>query len=410
MDVSSARIGRYVLNSRLGCLEESSGTAVHLRPKSFRLLEVLADRRGELLSKDALAEAVWGDVAVTDESLSQCIRDIRKVLGKESAKLLRTVPRRGYVLEPEPSARTHAVAGRLLFGVAGSFTTLAAAVLGVAALTVDPVPEAPAGEPAVDPAAADPETVAANGGLDWRERQSNDARRAELRAVLAVDPGNAAAWAGLGLTYWLEVKHIAWGGGRRELDLALDALKRSLQLGGGSEAYRVLAELRLGAPFDDARSSVDALAAARTAVELAPNEPYGLAVLADALLANGYVAEAVPVIERAKAGVTTPPDRFLEIAGLAYLLAGEPAKAVEDFGRLHGAGTFGGTRSYSGWYLAASLAHAGRIHDASAVIEKAQRTRPERTLTSVAHSLDRLADQRSRKIVLDGLKLAGMPD
>lgn len=409
MDVSSARIGRYVLNSRLGCLEDSQGTAVHLRPKSFRLLEVLADRRGELLSKDALAEAVWANVAVTDESLSQCIRDIRKALGKESAKLLRTVPCRGYVLDPDPSSQPHRVARRLLWGVSGSLATLAAAIFGVAALTVDPLPDAPTGVHAVDPVGTTAFGVAA-GGLDWRERQSNDAWREELRAALDKDPENAAAWAGLGLTYWMEVKHVAWGGGRRELDLALDALKRSLQLGGGSPAYRVLAELRLGAPFDDARSKIDALAAARTAVDLTPNEPYSLAILAEALLANGYLAEARPVIERAKARVATPPDRFLEISGIAYLLTGAPAKAVEDFGRLHGAGTFGGTRSYSGWYLAASLAHAGRVHDASAVIDTARRTRPERTLTSVAHSLSRHSDQPSRKIVLDGLKLAGMPD
>lgn len=410
MDATSERIGRYVLDRRLGFLRDGAGTAVHLRPKSYRLLEALSDRRGELVTKDALAEAVWGNVAVTDESLSQCISDVRRVLGKDGARLLRTVPRRGYVLDPEPSASAHN--GRR--PQPAWFAGVPAALIAAGFLAVNL-----AGDPASGPAVADgsgnsavaaPGPAAAVESYDWRDRRSNDARRVALRAALVDDPTDAAAWCDLGLTYWLEVTHVAWGGGRRELNLALDALERSLRLGGTAKAYRVLAEIRLGAPFEDARSPVDALAAARAAVDLAPDDPESLATLAAALLANGYVPEAVLYVERAMARVATPPDRFREIAGIAYLLAGEPGKAVEELGRVHGAGTFGGTRSYAGWYLAASLAHAGRIDDASSVIDKARRTRPDRTLESVALSLDRLPDQQSRKIVLDGLKLAGMPN
>ena len=52
-----------------------------LRPQSAAVLRALAARRGETVSKDALHAAVWGDIAVTDDSLVQCIGDIRRALG-----------------------------------------------------------------------------------------------------------------------------------------------------------------------------------------------------------------------------------------------------------------------------------------------------------------------------------------
>ena len=44
------------------------------------LLELLA-RRGSVVSKDALIEAVWQDVAVTDNSLEQAVSALRRPLG-----------------------------------------------------------------------------------------------------------------------------------------------------------------------------------------------------------------------------------------------------------------------------------------------------------------------------------------
>lgn len=408
MGTSRIKIGKVTLNRRLGCLEDHDGKPQHLRPKSYRVLEVLAERRGELVSKDELAAAAWGDVAVSDESLSQCISDIRRALGKEDAGLLRTIPRRGFVLEPEPTvaegrpvpARRNAAVVTVVFASAAVLTAVYWASNRGSETTASVTREPPA------------ENVISSQApsvLHWRDRTANDDLRAELEAILASEPGNAQAWAELGHAYWREVKFSAWGGGRRELDRALTALERSLQLGGGAAAYRVLAEIRLGAPFPEARSSMDALAAARAAAELDPGDPDCLAILAEALVANGYAREAIPVIERAIAAVVSPPDQYREIAGLSYLAAGEPAKAVEEFGRLHGAGTFSGERHYMGWFFAASLAHAGRTDEASSVIEQARRKRPEKTLESVSLALGHLSGRGALDVVLEGLRLAGMP-
>jgi DNA-binding winged helix-turn-helix (wHTH) protein len=61
------------------------------------LLELVA-RPGTILSKDTLIEAVWRDVAVTDNSLEQAISALRRVLGAapDGAPCIQTVARQGY--------------------------------------------------------------------------------------------------------------------------------------------------------------------------------------------------------------------------------------------------------------------------------------------------------------------------
>lgn len=75
------------------------GADVPLRAKSFLVLAALADRAGHIVPRDDLLSRVWPDVTVTDESLTQCVRDIRRALG-DAGRHLRTVPRRGYLFEP----------------------------------------------------------------------------------------------------------------------------------------------------------------------------------------------------------------------------------------------------------------------------------------------------------------------
>ena len=72
-----------------------------LRPKSLALLRLLVENPGRVVDRDAIMEAVWPGVIVSDESITQCIRDIRKALGDEAQQLLKTVPKRGYLLAAE---------------------------------------------------------------------------------------------------------------------------------------------------------------------------------------------------------------------------------------------------------------------------------------------------------------------
>ena len=71
---------------------------VRLRAKSFDMLGVLARNAPDCVTKDLLAESVWAGHAVTDDSIAQCIRDIRRALGDGQRRLVQTVPGRGYRL------------------------------------------------------------------------------------------------------------------------------------------------------------------------------------------------------------------------------------------------------------------------------------------------------------------------
>ena len=75
-----------------------NGRTVDLRPKSWELLKYMAVRPGLLLAKDELLEALWGDRVVTEASLNQAVRELRKALGDDarSPQYIETVHRRGF--------------------------------------------------------------------------------------------------------------------------------------------------------------------------------------------------------------------------------------------------------------------------------------------------------------------------
>jgi DNA-binding winged helix-turn-helix (wHTH) protein/Tol biopolymer transport system component len=75
------------------------GHEIRLRPRSFAVLRYLVEHHDRLVSKDELITAVWAGAFVTDGALTQCVIDIRRALGDEGRHALRTIPRRGFVLD-----------------------------------------------------------------------------------------------------------------------------------------------------------------------------------------------------------------------------------------------------------------------------------------------------------------------
>lgn len=71
-----------------------------LRPKDFAVLQHLIAQPGRLVSKDALIQAAWPGVFVTDAVLKACISRLRAALGDDAAapRFIQTIPRRGYRL------------------------------------------------------------------------------------------------------------------------------------------------------------------------------------------------------------------------------------------------------------------------------------------------------------------------
>jgi TolB-like protein len=88
----------YALDLRRGCLR-SEDRDVELRPKSFEVLRYLLENAGRLVAKDELIRAVWPNVIATDESLTRCISEVRFALQDQAQRIIKTVPRRGYLLD-----------------------------------------------------------------------------------------------------------------------------------------------------------------------------------------------------------------------------------------------------------------------------------------------------------------------
>ena len=71
---------------------------IQLPPKALDTLLVLVEHRGEVVSKEALMQAVWPDAFVEEGNLTQNVHLLRKALGErvEEHRYVVTVPGRGY--------------------------------------------------------------------------------------------------------------------------------------------------------------------------------------------------------------------------------------------------------------------------------------------------------------------------
>jgi adenylate cyclase len=90
------RFGGFELDVGRGLLR-AQAEDLYLRPKSYELLRHLVENPQRLMPKDELVDLLWPDVAVCDDSLAQCVRDVRKALGDDGNRFIRTLPRRGYM-------------------------------------------------------------------------------------------------------------------------------------------------------------------------------------------------------------------------------------------------------------------------------------------------------------------------
>jgi TolB-like protein/DNA-binding winged helix-turn-helix (wHTH) protein len=97
-------IGPVSFDPGRGLLRREDGAAVELRPKAALVLAELLRHAPHPVSRAALLDAAWPEVHVTDDSLTQCVVEIRQALGDKGGALLRTLPRRGYLLDVPPAA------------------------------------------------------------------------------------------------------------------------------------------------------------------------------------------------------------------------------------------------------------------------------------------------------------------
>ncbi|OKO89926.1 transcriptional regulator CadC [Bradyrhizobium sp. NAS80.1] len=98
------RFAGFELDQQRAELRGADGVAIKLRPKTFEMLRHFATNGGRVLSKQELMEAVWPNVHVGEDSLFQCIRELRTALGDERRQMIKLASGGGYLLTAEVSA------------------------------------------------------------------------------------------------------------------------------------------------------------------------------------------------------------------------------------------------------------------------------------------------------------------
>src|SRR5262249_55911238 len=105
LDVASPHVlyfDKFSLDLARGCLR-AGDQDIELRPKAFEVLRCLATKAGRLVTKQELYEAVWPNVIVSDDSIAQCIRELRGKLFRAQKYLNKSrAPRRFSDTHPHP--------------------------------------------------------------------------------------------------------------------------------------------------------------------------------------------------------------------------------------------------------------------------------------------------------------------
>jgi DNA-binding winged helix-turn-helix (wHTH) protein len=92
------RFGVYELDQEAMELRKD-GSPIKLQEQPFKVLALLAERPGKIVTREELREQIWGNTFVDfDQSLNKAINRVREALNDNAAtpEYVETVPRRGY--------------------------------------------------------------------------------------------------------------------------------------------------------------------------------------------------------------------------------------------------------------------------------------------------------------------------
>jgi serine/threonine-protein kinase len=114
-DSSILRFGTFELNVETGELRKA-GARINLPPQPLRILALLANHQGELVTREEIQREVWGDKTFVDfeRGLNFAIMKIRTALSDDAdaPRYVETLPRRGYrFIAPVHKDGTHAAGG-----------------------------------------------------------------------------------------------------------------------------------------------------------------------------------------------------------------------------------------------------------------------------------------------------------
>jgi DNA-binding winged helix-turn-helix (wHTH) protein len=308
-------------------------------PVPDRQIEVLIQlvaHAGQVLSKDALVEAAWQDVAVTDNSLEQAISGLRRALGIPAGggRYIETLARRGYRF----AAPVSTIAGRHSDEALASMLAPYRAFLeGRAALhALDRASVERATALFDELARTSPDDPAAHLGLanalalTLESKRATGARDEALVAralhhaaeACRLSPASDEAWAALGLvSHHARQREQAVAATRRAVALAPDNWRHQIRLGyvsWGEERLRAARHaLRLLPAFPLAHWLAATVHIARQALTPAERE----------LVAGAAAQDSQPQ------GAPFPSSGLHLLLGLVRLAQGDAEEGLREFDR-----------------------------------------------------------------------------
>ena len=97
LDTNNFEFGEFCLDARQKILLRQ-GKPVSLTPKTVQLLFALVENSGQIVEREVLMNAVWGDSFVEESNLTFTVSLLRKALNddKRTSRFIETVPKRGY--------------------------------------------------------------------------------------------------------------------------------------------------------------------------------------------------------------------------------------------------------------------------------------------------------------------------
>lgn len=100
---------RFLVDVQVHCIKDiSTGVDHHLEPRLIEVLVSLLKNPGILVTRETLIRQIWNDYGGAEEGLTQAISTLRKLLADEAKDLIRTVPKKGYMLMAPVAKQNHA--------------------------------------------------------------------------------------------------------------------------------------------------------------------------------------------------------------------------------------------------------------------------------------------------------------
>jgi DNA-binding winged helix-turn-helix (wHTH) protein len=317
-------------------VREGAPEPLPLPDRQIEILIQLVAHPGQVLSKDALVQAAWKDVAVTDNSLEQAISGLRRALGatEGGGRYIDTLARRGYRFAADVST----IAGRHSDEALASMLAPYRAFLeGRSAL--EAMDRASVDRATVlfdELARASPDDPAAHLGLanaltlTLESKRATGARDAALVAralhhaaeACRLNPASDEAWAALGLvSHHARQREQAVAAARHAVSLAPDNWRHQIRLGyvsWGEERLRAAHQaLRLLPGFPLAHWLAATVHIARQALTAAERE----------LVAGAATQDSQPQ------GAPFPSSGLHLLLGLVRLARGDEEEALREFDR-----------------------------------------------------------------------------